>query len=463
MELLPLRERAQELTLLSNAIRASAEGRPQLVVVAGLRRVGKTLLVRHALDTARELTTPIYFEATEAGEGSQLRRFHETLLRDVGDRLPPGPTPQTWEQALQLAAFAARSGPLAIAIDEATYLMRSTPGFASMVQTVWDGTAIQATPPRLALILTGSALGLVDDALSSSGALYQRPTLTLTIQPFSPAEAHRFVGSPNPTRLFEAYAACGGYPLHLDRWDFSRPTEDNLLRLAGTPGGVLLEDGSLVLAGLGDNLRRTMLAVGQGRAKVSEIGNEIGGRPERSLLALRQAGIIREARPLGAPAKARPHYRVEDVSLRFWFRVLANYVQQIESGQGAQVLRHVDGAWHEHLGWTFEEGARRHAAGLAATGVLPAGTLTGEWWTTTGQQAQIDVVGLLDHRTVAVGEAKWQADPLGSRELDQLVARQRLAPDPVAQPYYLLYGRGGVRADVQTGRVLGFDPAAMLA
>src|SRR5262249_5861867 len=159
----------------------------------------------------------------------------------------------------------------AVVIDEATYLMASTPGFGSMIQVVWDRLAAQARPARLGLILTGSVLGLIEDALSHRGALFQRPTLRLALAPFGPAAAWEFAGAPDPVALLEAYAACGGYPLHLDAWDFARSTGDNLLALAGTAGGILLEDGSHLLAGLADAHQRVLIAVGEGRSRPSEI------------------------------------------------------------------------------------------------------------------------------------------------------------------------------------------------
>lgn len=284
----------------------------------------------------------------------------------------------------------------------------------------------------------------------------------MRIQPLTPAEAHQFARQPDPVRLLEAYSACGGYPLHLDRWDWDQETADNLERLAGTAGGILLEDGSLVLANLSDPARRVLLAVGQGRSKVSEINNAAGGRSERALESLRRARLVVNARPIGAPLKARPQYRVEDAYLRFWFRVLGNHVQQIEAGQGASVLHHTSGAWKEQIGWTFEATARRHAIELVRSEVLPPGTLTDEWWTTSGVQAQVDVLGLLDHRTVAIGEARWQARPLGQHDLEELTRKLRLVPDPIPQPQLILWGRGGVRPDIEVGRVLGFGPSEML-
>ena len=433
------------------------------MVISGPRRVGKSLLAHHLLAADHECR-PIYFEATQAGEAAQLRRFRQAVIDALGESsVPPGPSPQTWEQALQLAAFLAAERPLAVVIDEATYLMASTPGFASMVQAVWDALAVQSRPPRLALVLTGSALGLVDDAVSHRGALYQRPTLTLNLRPFTHAQAWEFAGRPDPVALLEAYGACGGYPLHLDAWDFGRSTRDNLLELAGSPGGVLVEDGNHLLAGLPDAHQRVLIAVGLGKSRPSEIANEAGGRIERPLEALRRAGLVRPATPLGAPRQARPSYRVDDTYLRFWFRLLANHVQRIEAGQGAAVLQHTEPAWQEHLGWSFEEAARQHAVSLAASGALPPGTLTGEWWTVSGTPAQVDVLGLHERRTVAIGEARWQARPLGPHAVDELASKLRMVPDPVAQPLLLLWGRGGVRPGVVVGSVRGYSAADLLS
>lgn len=406
--------------------------------------------------------TAVYFEATQAGERDQLRRFGEALRTGLGpDQVPPGPPFATWEHALGFCAFVARSRPLVVVIDEATYLMESTPGFASVVQVVWDSVASQVGP-QLMMVLTGSATGMVEDMLGYGGALYGRAGLTLRLDPLTVVEASAFVGHPDPAALLEAYAACGGYPLHLDSWDFEATAKDNLLRLAGSPGGLLLEDASLVLARLRPTDHAVISAIGQGRAKRSELANEVPTRIDRALDALIQARFVRAVRPLGAPKKARPEYRMADAYLRFWFRVLANHVQQIEAGQGEAVLAHASGEWQAQLGMVFEQAAREHAVELVRRGVLPEGTLVDEWWTTSGGQCQVDVLGMTDHRSTVIGEARWSHQPLGAAEVDALSRALRRVPDPIANPWLVLWGRGGVREEVKVGRVLGFGPADML-
>ena len=459
----PLRERQDELQALLAAVGQARSGQPQLAVVSGLRGVGKSFLLQHFLEraNAKDFTT-VYFEATEASERDQLRRFAQALRDAVSDSLPV-PAFSTWEQALTTCELLARSLPLTIVIDEVTYLMDSTQGFASIVQAAWDQLAARASGPALTIVLAGSAVGLIEDSLGYRGPLFNRPTVHLRINPFTPWEAFRFTARPDPVRLIEAYAACGGYPGHLDAWDFTAPTDDNLLRLAGTARGLLLEDAQFMLASIPESHRRVLLAVGQGRSKRNDISSEVGQRIDRPLEALVRARLLVPATPLGAPIRTRPLFRVVDPYIRFWIRVLSNHVQRIEAGQGRGVLHNKSGEWQSQLGFVFEQAAREHAVRILGSGMLPAGTVVDEWWTTTGEQCQVDVLGMQDGRTVLIGEARWQRQPLGRSDLDKLGPSPRYVPHPTPDPWYVLWGRGGVQPDTTATKVLGYGPAEMLA
>ena len=179
-------------------------------MVLGRRRVGKTFLLSHFAEGKRA----VFFGATQQAEAVELRRLAETAHRDLGEQathLAGGGFP-TWEAALQFFSAMAREHPLLVILDEVPYLARSTPGFASIVQVVWDhlrhGT-------RLVLVLTCSAVGVMDEILGAGGALRGRPTLSLPLAPMDLIAAREFLPDVSATDLLQAYAACGGYPLHL--------------------------------------------------------------------------------------------------------------------------------------------------------------------------------------------------------------------------------------------------------
>lgn len=461
MKLSRLLDRDRELELLETAWRRAVGGRPQLVVTWGRRRVGKTFLLSHVAAGKRA----VFFGATEQAEAVELRRLAEALGRDLGqDALDlAGGGFTDWEAALRFFAVLAREDPLLLVLDEVPYLARSTPGFPSIVQVVWDhlrrGT-------KLMLVLTGSAVGTIESMLGAGGALRGRPTLTLRLDPLDPVAARAFLPRLRAAEFLEAYAACGGYPLHLLQWDQSSGTEANLRRLAGTPGGILLEDAAGILREeLPDigGYPRILAAIGRGRTRSSEIAAEADQRIEHPLDVLIRAGFVRRSVPVGAPKRARPIYEIADPYLAFWFGVLYSDLPQIEARQGRAVLHRRREQWQRHLGWVFEEAARSHAARLVQRGELPRDLVVGRWWATTGQPVEVDVLALRGTTAVVLGEARWQERPLGVRELRALMAKAARLPNVADDAVYALWGRGGLERELRGQGVRGFDADDVLS
>jgi uncharacterized protein len=453
-------DRQDELAGLERAWKEARSGSPQLAVVWGRRRVGKTFLLSHFAQGKRA----VFFGATQQAEAIELARFGEAIERDLGvEELDlAGGGFGTWEAVLRYLAARARERPLLAILDEVPYLARSTKGFASIVQNVWDhlrkGT-------KLMLVLTGSAVGTVESMLGP-GPLRGRPTRPLRLDPLDPVRAKAFLPRLRPADFLEAYAACGGYPLHLKRWDQSVGTEANLFRLAGKPGEILLEDAASILQEeLPDigGYPAILAAIGRGRTRRSEIMSETDQRVDHPLSVLIRAGFVRRAVPVGAPRAARPFYEIADPYLAFWFAVLYSDLAQIEAGQGRAVLQRRKEQWQRHLGWVFEEAARDHAIRLALRGELPGDMVIGRWWTTTGEPTEIDVLGLRRGQTYLLGEARWQSRPLGHRDLNELIAKAARSPRPVEEPTFAMWGRGGVAGDVLRPGVLGFDAEDVLS
>ncbi len=269
----------------------------------------------------------------------------------------------------------------------------------------------------------------------------------------------------DPAGYLEAYAACGGYPLHLLAWDQSASTEQNLERLGGSAGGILLEDAASIMSDELAEARgyaRILAAIGRGRTRYAEIAGEAGQRVEYPLEVLARSGFVAKVGPVGAPRASRTIYMITDPYLAFWFRVLYSDLALIHGGQGRAVLQRARPRWHSHLGQVFEDVARAHAQRLVATGELPADLVIGRWWAVTGEPCEVDVLGLRGSRTALLGEAKWQAHPLDTRDLEALRRKTPRTPEPIDAPLYLLWGRAGITADVRRAGAQGFDAKAML-
>jgi AAA+ ATPase superfamily predicted ATPase len=426
----------------------------------GRRRVGKTFLLSHFLRGKRG----VLFGATQQSEAVELGRFNEAIRRDLGDHAADltGGRFESWEAALRFLAALAREKTLAVAIDEVPYLNGSTPGFASIVQNVWDHIPAGT---KLVLVLTGSAVSTVESFISAGAPLRGRPTLKLRLEPLDAWAAREFLSRLEPARFIEAYAACGGYPLHLLEWDEDASTDANLMALAASPGGILLEDATGILREeLPDvgGYPRVLAAIGRGLTRYSDIAGAAGQRIDHPLRVLMEAGLVHKSLPIGAPKGARSDYMVRDPYILFWFKVLYSDFALIEGGQGRAVMRRAKPRFETHVGGVFEQIAREHAQRLVESGRLPDDLVVGRWWATTGEPCEVDVLGLQGKRARLLGEARWQRRPLGVRELEALRRKSARVPHPFNEPTYVLWGRSGATDAVRAAQAMGFDAESMI-
>jgi hypothetical protein len=460
VKLPPLLDRGEELSRLRQVWREVKKGRPQLVVLSGRRRVGKTFLLSHFLHGKRGLL----FSATQQSERIELERLFDSVTRNLGRDVADasGGGFKSWEAALGFLASQAATEPLVLALDEVPYLLEGTPALPAIVQTVWDHLRPKT---KLLIILTGSAIGVVEGWMAAGAPLRGRPTLRMRLDPLDPWAARSFLPGMAPARFVEAYAACGGYPLHLLAWDPKATSRENLLRLAGSPGGILLEDASGILReelpGAG-GYPRVLAAIGRGLTRYSEIASAADQRIEHPLETLVEAGLVEKALPAGAPKGARADYEILDPYLRFWFNVLYADRGLIEGGQGAAVMERAHPRFETHVGHVFEEMARGHARRLVAHGKLPKDIVVGRWWASSGPPCEIDVLGLRGSRTFLLGEARWQRAPVGTRELEALIRKSERVPMLLDEPVYAFWSRSGGTKVLEAASVRVFDLDSML-
>jgi hypothetical protein len=454
--------RRSELAELDAAWARAGAGDPQLAVVWGRRRVGKTYLLSHFASEKRA----VYFTATrQDSEDRQLRRFAVHLREQLGEELRDL-VPETfagWEAALRFVVRLAEPAPLLLVIDEAPRLTASRSDFADIVSAVWENVV---RGQRLMLVLTGSAVAAMEEMLGPHGGLHRRAGLERRMDPFPLLDARAFLPDLPAATFLEAYAACGGYPLHLRRWQSGLSTQDNLRQLAFTPGGLLLRDAPDILSEDLDwrgGYERVLTAMAGGARRRSRIAGRAQQRIDYTLDRLRRAGYVRAVRPLGVAGSPDPMYEIADGYLAYWFAVLRDDADLIEGGQGAAVQRRTDGRWQRHVAAEFEAEARAHAQRIVAGGELPPDTLVGRWW--RDGLAEIDVLALSGDRPVLVGECRWQAGKLTERDLAELRRKAGLlavAADPGGTTF-AFWSRGGPsEALARHPDVRGFTPADLL-
>jgi AAA+ ATPase superfamily predicted ATPase len=433
--------RKTELAELTAAWARVTTGHPELAVVWGRRRVGKTYLLSHFAHGKRA----VYFTATrQDADDRQLRRFAQALREQLGEEiadLAPATFP-TWEVALRFVAGLARTEPLLVVLDEAPRLTGGHADFADTVSAVWEN---HIRDQRLLLVLSGSAVAVMEQMLGPQGGLHRRAGVERRMDPFPIRDARAFQPDLPPSDFIQAYAACGGYPLHLIRWSAQRSTEDNLNELAFTPGGLLLRDAPDILSEDLDwrgGYERVLTAMAGGARRRSRIAGRAQQRIDYTLDRLRRAGYVRTVRALGSGGSTDPLYEIADDYLAFWFAVIRDDADLIDGGQGRAVRQRTSGRWQTHVARVFEAAAREHAQRLVSVGALPGDTVIGRWW--QDETVEIDVLGLAGDHPVLVGECRWQTKPLVQRDLSDLQRRAAHLPPPgPAGVTFAFWSRGG--------------------
>ena len=426
---------------------AWASGRPELVVVHGRRRVGKSaLLTRFA--AGKPLA---YYVAAEQLERDQLTDIGKALGQmssDHGRRgRPPRLAVRDWDEALAIVTDAAATRRVGLVIDEFPYLVAANRALPSLVQRWWDATGSES---NVVVILAGSQQSMMRSLVSSEGALYGRPTRALHLRPFDYYHAGQFARAWPPEDRVRLYAVAGGIPDYLEEFDTARPLRDELLRVAYSPAGRLFREAPDLLRAEFNEPRtyETVLrAIANGYLSPGDVAAQAGlgaaNRVTPYLDRLMELGIVERRVPppeAGLPRSRNSQYVIADPYLRFYFALLDPWRSAIQAGQGAAVLAQQWGEEFDRLvSRTFEEVARQHLRRLAGAGSAGPFSSVAFWWFAGGD---IDAAAMAGPRLAAAGSAKWTRDQVKPGDLSNL-RRDVAIVAPADAPQLFLYARSG--------------------
>src|SRR5262245_41067636 len=127
----PFIGRQRELAVLQEL---ADSGRPELFVLYGRRRVGKTELLQQLCQGRRSA----YFLAAQVRDKDNLRAFRDVLAESLADPLIASVEFPDWAAALNFVAERAGSERLVIVLDEFPYLCEANAGLPSLIQRFWD-------------------------------------------------------------------------------------------------------------------------------------------------------------------------------------------------------------------------------------------------------------------------------------------------------------------------------------
>jgi AAA+ ATPase superfamily predicted ATPase len=318
----------------------AGSGDPELFVLYGRRRVGKTELLQRFCEGRRA----VYFLAAQVREKDNLRAFRDALRDGLGDPLVDSIEFPSWPAALGFAAERANDERLVLILDEFPYLCESTKGLPSLLQQFWDQ---RGKDSGLMIVLCGSQVSFMErEILAERSPLFGRRTGQRRLEPLTPTEALEF----HPTWTLEervlAYSILGGMPAYLRRFRADRSIEENLLREVLRPEGYLFDEVSFLLRTELSNpatYNSILAAVAGGAGKVGDIALVVGvdsTTANKYLHVLRELRLVERSIPLTDPNPLRSRrgvYRISDRFVAFHFRHVQPNVSLIQADRGARV------------------------------------------------------------------------------------------------------------------------------
>lgn len=297
------------------------------LLVYGLRRVGKTTLIKEAVKNTNK--TCIYFECQKANEEINVSLFVELLVEQL--HFSSG----TFTTFLQVITELDKHYPnLIIVIDEYSYLkqyyseskkaetrMRSEQ-LDSEFQNIIDNHLNNTN-----LILSGSSIYIMEKLLDHASPLYGRFNDVISLKQFNYLEARKMLPKLSLPDYIAFYSVFGGSPYVLEKINQNLSLEQNINDL------ILNEDGRLryhlnsnVLNELESDadLHAVLDVIKNGSKKYQEIQNQshisTSGLLDKKLKKLIDLNIIEARYPIGRENdRSKKHYQIKDNLLKFYY------------------------------------------------------------------------------------------------------------------------------------------------
>lgn len=392
------------------------------LAVYGRRRVGKSWLLREFAHGK----PAVFLVADRRALAPQLDRFADLLAPHLGVR----PAIRSLGELVRALHRLGAGEPALVVIDEFPYLLPTRERDRAEILTEIQAALEERDASRLKLMLCGSYVGQMERLLS--GPLRGRLT-PLVVDPLSFAESRHFMDdATGPQEHIERFSVAGGMSLYLDELGRGGSLRDRICDRVLPPRAPLFNDPREVLE---EELRAPGIyyslleELAGGRRSLSDLANAIG-RPttdlQRYLDTLREMRLVRRVVSITATNDTRGHrYELHDPFMRFWFRFVFPFQEELRGGLDPRVLHDTEiaPAMSDHVSPSFEALCRRW---VARTG---GATRVGPWWGRSldalrrdgsRQTEEIDVVGMSRSAVTVLGECKWTSRPMGADVLEAL-------------------------------------------
>ena len=402
--------RENEIAELKRICNLSFTHNSRMTVLTGRRRIGKTSLIKKALEDSD--APMLYFFTGRKAEAALVDDFVQEIHNKLHGYVPEGLMSVTG--VLRHLFELARSTRFTLVIDEFQEFMTVNPSVFSDLQNLWDS---YRSDTRMNLVLSGSVMSMMRRIFTDAHEpLFGRADNIISLRPFKIKVMKEILKDYYPEHtnedLLALYSITGGIPKYIELFcDNGHVTADSMIRFSVSNMSPFIDEGrNLLITEFGRDYGTyfsILLAVAQGRTSQAEItatlgGTAIGGHLERLENTYH---ILSRYRPVMSKpgSKNTVRFRISDNFMQFWFRFIERNRPMIELDNYDDLCEVVMRDYPTYSGLMLEKYFRQQ---LTEGGGFRE---MGSWWEAkAGKEAnEIDIVGIrTEGRSALVAEVK---------------------------------------------------------
>ena len=314
----------------------------RFTLLVGRRRVGKTELVRQALDDGA--APYVHLPITRQPEITLCAQLQEEVERVL--RLGIHGRCERFKDVFEEIMKESLKRPITLVLDEFQEFDRTNSGVFGDVQAVWDRYHNTA---KLNLVVSGSVNRLINKIFySDSEPLYGRNTGRMDLKPFKVSLLKEILAYYHPKYtqddLLALWVVSGGVARYVEMMMSSKAySRKEMLKQIFSMSSSYFDEGRAILAeefGPDYGTYFTILSsIAEGHTSSSELKDILGVEVGGYLAKLEdQYSLVSKKQPIFEKKNAKNcHFQIDDCFFRFWFRFIFKYRYLQELGRYSQM------------------------------------------------------------------------------------------------------------------------------
>lgn len=438
---------------------------PNLVVVKGKRRVGKSRLINFfASSCSKNRFWDFAGLASQGDMDAQSQRDHFARQFATHLKLPPF-TFQDWTDAFEHLSAHITPGDI-ILFDEISWMGAKDPSFIPKLKAWWDKQQL-----AIMVVFCGSVSTWIEENILKSAAFFGRINLTITLEPLSIADANKLLRisgfQDSDYDTYKLLSVLGGIPWYLEQITPGQTADDLIKQLCFEKDGLLVLEFDRIFHdlfnGKGTSYKKILHSLKDGMKTLADV-RKITGFPHSGTLSslmehLIVAGFVQKQKLWWFKTNKslkQSLYRICDPYMRFYLKLIAPQRNTIDLNGFQNTSPSRLPGFDAHIGLQLEQLLLQNSDVLQRSlGINPADIIASgpfrQFKTSTKAGCQIDYLVQTVTKNLFVCEFKFKRRELGVEviaEVQEKIAALKVPRGFATIP--VLFHIGGVSSNVAT-------------